>query len=364
MLQKVQTARDAADVHAERDAMLDGYRHHVVAFSHAGAHVRLMLNVPSLLPKAVEIVRAHPTNMFLAPWGDVAQRVTFGVWTLEPDGLRYPRLWSFSTDGQPDGSITLTQVHPNPAITDSDFTLPQQELRPAMASRTAIADLPFGVAERPARELAPGVVTVPGRFGVVEVRQDDGVVIIEAPLSSAYSSKAIADAQNRFRGASVKAVVTTSDAWPHIGGLREYVARNIPVYALDLNLPILTRLIAARYASSPDALARSHKRLVAKTVSGPTSLGAATNRMEMIPFRTVTGERQMMIYWPAHRLLYTSDLFTIRKDFIFLPQQVSEAVEAVTREHLDVATAFGMHYDPIPWATVIASAAPPKRAAR
>jgi hypothetical protein len=29
----------------------------------------------------------------------------------------------------------------------------------------------------------------------------------------------------RYPGVKVKAVVTTSDAWPHLGGVREYVAR-------------------------------------------------------------------------------------------------------------------------------------------
>lgn len=67
----------------------------------------------------------------------------------------------------------------------------------------------------------------------------------------------------------------------------------------------------------------------------------------------------MMVYLPAQRLLYTSDLFTIRGAFVFLPQQVAEATQAVAREGLDVDTAFGMHYDPLPWATVVKSATPP-----
>jgi hypothetical protein len=44
---------------------------------------------------------------------------------------------------------------------------------------------------------------------------------------------------------------------------------------------------------------------------------------------------------------------------VFLPQTVSEAVDAVARERLDVATAFGMHYDALPWSAIVASAAPP-----
>jgi hypothetical protein len=85
--------------------------------------------------------------------------------------------------------------------------------------------------------------------------------------------------------------------------------------------------------------------------------------LEIYPLRTVTGERQMMAYWPAHQLLYTSDLFTISQGFVFLPQQVGEAVEAVGREHLAVTTAFGMHYDALPWTKVVESSAPPLRAA-
>ena len=98
-----------------------------------------------------------------------------------------------------------------------------------------------------------------------------------------------------------------------------------------------------------------------RIVAGKTTVGSGVNRFDIYPFRTATGERQMMIHWPAHRLLYSSDLFTIRKDFVFLPQQVTEAVEAVARERLEVTTAFGMHYDPLTWAAVLESAAPSRR---
>jgi hypothetical protein len=354
------TARDAADLHAEPDRIVDGYLHHSVAFTHAGARVRLILNAPSLLPKAVEITRSHPYNMFLAPWGDVTQRVTFGMWTLEPDGLRYPRIWEFSTNGQPDGSVHITRVRSNPPV-DSDVEISPEAARQAIASRRRIADIPLGSTARPAREIVPGIVKVPASFDIVEVRQDDGIVMIEAPLSSEYSAKAIADAKQRFPGAAIKALVTTSDAWPHIGGTREYVARGAPIYAFDLNVPILRRLFSATYVSDPDALAKAPRAPVLKVVSGKTVVGSGSNRFEIYPFRTATGERQTMIYWPAHKLLYTSDLFTIRNEFIFLPQQVNEAVQAVAREHLDVTAAFGMHYDVLPWDTVVKSGAPPRR---
>ena len=44
------------------------------------------------------------------------------------------------------------------------------------------------------------------------------------------------EADRRFPGVPVKAVVTTSDSWPHIGGIREYgplLASDYKLYALN-----------------------------------------------------------------------------------------------------------------------------------
>jgi hypothetical protein len=353
------TALDARDLRAEPDAPLHGFAHHVVSFTHKGARVRLFLAPTGLLPKVVEVTRERPYETYWAPWGDVTERLTFGVWALEPNGVRYPRLWELTTGDAEDGTIDVTRVAFDPPVDRADFAVPDDVRSTAIANRRRIADLPLGSQQRPAVELAPGIVKVPANFDILEVRQDDGVVIVEGPLTSAYSAKAIADARVRF-GASVglEAAITTSDAWPHVGGMREYVARGVPIYALDLNAPLLTRLFAAPYVTSPDALARAPRAPVLRRVTGKTVVGSGPNRLELYPIRGATTERQIMAYFPEHRLLYTSDAFTIRGTFVFLPQMVSEVVDAVAREHLSVATAVGMHYDALPWSAVVAAAAP------
>jgi hypothetical protein len=347
------TALDASDARAEGQVTLHGYAHDVVAFTDRGARVRVLLNPPSMLPKAVEITRPRPYDMYWAPWGDVTTRVTFGQWTLQPEGVRYPRLWEYATGGSLDGTVTITRVDLAPAATSDEFAIPADVRQRFIVNRQRVDEMPFGRSSRQTAELAPGIVKVPASFDVLEIRQPDGIVIVEGPSTSAYSVKAIDDARARFGSATVKAVITTSDAWPHIGGLREYVARGIPIYALDLNAPILKRLFAARYDTFPDALARTPKAATLRLVSAKTIVGSGDNRIELYPLRTVTGERQMMAYFPAHRLLYTSDLFTLLPDGqVFLPQQMDEAIEAAAREHLDVDRAFGMHYDAVPWTTI------------
>jgi hypothetical protein len=352
-------ALDASDRRVEPDVILHGYPHHVVSFRSADAVVRIVFNVPGMLPKAVEITRARPYETYWAPWGDVTQRLTFGLWTLEPNGFRFPRLWEFSTNGESDGRLDVTRVRLNPDVPPADLSVPDDVRQSLVVNRPRVSDAPLGDPRRPPVELAPGVVKLPGRWDVIEVKQDDGVVIVEGPLTSEYSTKVIEDAQRRFGHAPLKALISTSDAWPHIGGLREYAARGVPIYTLDLNRPIIQRLLDARYATFPDAFARRPKRPQFHTVSARVAIGTGASRLEIYPLRTATGERQMMIYWPAHELLYTSDLFTLLPTGeVFLPQQVSELVDAVAREQLTVRQAFGMHYDAVPWDRVIASKRP------
>jgi hypothetical protein len=123
-----------------------------------------------------------------------------------------------------------------------------------------------------------------------------------------------------------------------------------PIYALDLNQPILNRLAAMPYASKPDAQQRTHGSPVFRLVHEKTVLGSGKNRMEIYPIRGETSERQMMVYFPEHHLLYGSDPFQQNPDgSFFYPQTVTELTDAVAREHLDVRDFFMMHIGPTPW---------------
>ena len=188
------------------------------------------------------------------------------------------------------------------------------------------------------------------------VRQPDGIVIIEGPISSGYSAKVMADARQRYPGLPIKAVVTTSDSWPHIGGMREYAAKGIRIYALDHNQAILERLLAAPRKMNPDAFALSSKPARFTLVSKRTVVGTGPNRFELIPLRTVTGERQMALWFPELKMLYCSDLFQRdQKGEFFLPQTVSEMVSLVEREKLEVKAAFAMHLPMTRWEEIVAA---------
>jgi hypothetical protein len=289
-------------------------------------------------------------DIFQGPWGDVAIRTLFATWSLDPGGVRYPRQWSKEMNGQPYSTYIVNELKFNPTVNEEDFAIPEDVRQASIVLARDLDEIPVGGSSRPPIEIAPGVEYMVAGFSATEIRQSDGIVILEAVVSSGYSAKIIEDAQKRFPGLPIKAVVTTSDSWPHIGGIREYVARGIPIYALDLNRPILTRMIAAPHKLHPDPLARTPRAPKFTFVSQRTMLGAGENRIEMIPFRTATGERQMMVYFPGQKLVYTSDLFAFRRDgSMYLPQFAKEAADAITRENLDATRIYGLHYNPIPF---------------
>ncbi len=331
------SALSASDLRRDPDAQLHGFTHHVVRFSSSGTTVRIWMQPVSSYPTAVELSRSRPYDIYWSPWGDVTTRITWGMWTLEPNGIHYPRLWTVESNGLPEQSLSIQEIQFNPAIAESAFPALDAVREEAAKRRIRVEDLPLGRATAPPLEVTKDVVLVPGSWNVVEVRQRDGIVIIEGPIANGYSAKVIDDARKRFPALPVKAIVTTSDAWPHIGGMREYFKRGIDVYALDLNRALLDRLANAR---APKI----------RAISSRTTLGSGATRMELIPLRTVSGERQMLIWFPESRTLYTSDLIARRADGTwFLPQAADELLSVVKREQLEPETLFGMHYGATPW---------------
>jgi hypothetical protein len=281
-------------------------------------------------------------------WGDVTTRVQYSYWDIRPGGLFYPLQWDVERGGRPWRSLTITKLEPGALPSADAFVIPDAAKEAfAERSRHSLENPAFGNPSRPAVELSPGVVYVPGSWGVALVRQSDGVVVLEAPISAGYSARVLEEAERRFPGVPVKAVVTTSDSWPHIGGIREYAARGVPVYLLDHNVAQIRRALESPHGFHPDALARAPREPILRAVSGRTVLGNGPNRIDLLPARTETGERMMLAFLPESGLLYASDLFQAGRGGP--PEYAWEVTEVARREHLQVRTVFAMHSDPTPW---------------
>jgi len=348
------TGLASSDLHRLPDLTLQNVPHQEVEFTWQEHPVRIFLNAETRLPTAVEWAGAYPFAGFWSIWGDVTTRIYYSFWWLQ-NGIHYPLQADVVRNGLPDRTVTISKIDYNQPLAPADFTI-SPELRTSFAGRAkmTVDDRPLAIPGQAASELAPGIVFLPGAWNTTLVRQDDGVVVLEAPISSGYSAKVIKEAQKRFPGLNIKAVITTSDSWPHIGGLREYVAHGIPVYVLDRTVPLIERFLRAPRTRYPDALAKAPRPADLHPVSTKVVVGAGPNRMELYPIHGETSERQMMVYFPEHKLLYGSDPFQKLEDgTFFYPQTVYELQSAVEREHLTVERLFMMHVELTPWAEAL-----------
>jgi hypothetical protein len=340
------TAAAAPDLHYASGEWLRSTAHSVLEFNWNGQPVRVLINPFNHLPDAVE--RTATFQDFWFAWGDVEQRVYYDNWKLL-HGLVLPTNRIEQRNGVWWQSMQILDASFNTKLDDKAFAMDA-----AVAAKVAQSkgwNREFSDQHRV--ELAPGIELYRGSWNATLIKQDDGVLVLEAPISPHYVQGVLAKARSAFPGVPVKGVLSSSDSWPHMAGVREAVAEGLPVYILDLNQPLLDRLVAAPHRLQPDRLQTAPKSPQWHVVSGKQEIGTGANRVVIYPLRGASTERQFMVYFPAHKLLYASDTLALNADHtLYDPELMREVVQAVAREHLQVDTVYAMHEGPTPWRDV------------
>ena len=344
------TAAAAPDLHFEPAQTLRSTVHSVVSFNWRQTPIRILLNPFNHLPDAVESTRV--LHDFWYFWGDVKQRIYFDNWRLI-EGITFPTNRVEERNGIEWRATQALDVEFNVELDEKPFEMNAGAVKQSAASPGW--NRAFGIKQ--ATALAPGIDLFAGSWNSTIVKQADGVFILEAPISGPYTQGVIREARKRHPGMRINAVLSTSDSWPHTGGVRQAVALGLPIYILDLNRPLLERLLAAPHTLEPDALQKSKEPRKAQwqIVATKLELGKGRNRMELYPLRGAATERQYIVYFPEHHLLYASDTLALNDDgTLYDPELMYEVAQAVKRENLIVDTVFSMRQGPMPWEQVMA----------
>ncbi len=340
------TAAAAADLHYASSEWLRSTAHTVLEFSWNGQPVRVLLNAFNHLPDGFE--RTATFHDFWFAWGDVEQRVYYDNWKLL-NGMVLPTNRIEQRNGVLWQSTQILDANFNLMLSDKTFAMD-----PAVAAKSAQSkgwNREFSATHRV--EIAPGIELYRGAWNATLIKQDDGVLVLEAPISGMYAQGVFAKARAEYPNAPIKGVLSTSDSWPHVAGVREAVAEGLSIYALDLNQPLLDRVVNAPRRLDPDRLQTTPKTAHWNIVAGKLPIGRGANRAVLYPLRGASTERQYMVYFPQHKLLYASDTLSFNSDHtLYDPELMHEVVQAVEREHLQVDTVFAMHEGPTPWSEV------------
>jgi hypothetical protein len=147
----------------------------------------------------------------------------------------------------------------------------------------------------------------------------------------------------------VTALVSTSNAWPHVAGAPRFAERGAALYALPANLPLLRRLAAANGSELDGAAA----------IGADTRLGSGANALRVFPAAGPATRRQAFVYVAGPKLLYASDAVQLDAGGAIAgygSQAAADIVTAACREGLEVDRVFAMHAAPIAWADFVARA--------
>ncbi|HJQ38161.1 MAG TPA: hypothetical protein VKB93_13570 [Thermoanaerobaculia bacterium] len=304
------------------------------SFTLNGAAVTVTLDRDTNLPSTVRLTRPFPADYYNY-WGDVTTEYRFSFWSVFPPGVLFPTVIDVYQNGELQRSMSVDKLLVNAPIDEASMTAP------------AVKD-DFHE-QGPVKKIADGIHLVPGRWNSTIVVQPDGIVIVEAADSSERSLAVLDAAMKLAPDKPVKAVIATGNMPHYVGGIREYVARGIPIYAVADTAAMIRRIAAAPHRMQPDGLTRRPRDPLVRIVSSPMTIGSGPTRIELVPLLRQFHRLGMLL--PEYAMLYASD--------IYIPSGIGErlAEGAGARpemtmwldflvQHPAITSIYGMHMQP------------------
>jgi glyoxylase-like metal-dependent hydrolase (beta-lactamase superfamily II) len=159
--------------------------------------------------------------------------------------------------------------------------------------------------------LAPGVWMVTGAsHNSVVVEQDEGLVVLEAPLYEERSQALLAWIHDQFPTKRVAYVIPTHHHEDHSGGLRAFVAEGATVVIDARARALYERAFRAAATVAPDALSRAPRLpRFAVLVDGALALTDTERTVMVYAIPNDHAEDMVAAYLPAQRLIFESDMY-------------------------------------------------------
>jgi len=258
---------------------------------------RLLLDAKTFVP--VALVREEPHYL----WGQVQVEYVWSNWHLvTPDG-RYPLTAFRVVDGTSDVSRVATATTLVPADSAPSVAIPDTALT------VPVTPSPF------ARPEAPDTVRVGANafllrnryYTIAVLLARDTVFVLDATLGDPRAQMDSTWIGRLFPGRHPIVVVVTDLAWPHVAGVRYWVAAGATIVSHRASRAFLQRVVDRRWTWGPDLLEqrRAHSRFVFRAVDD--SLRLADGAIVLHPIDGVASEGALLAWVPGERFLWASD---------------------------------------------------------
>lgn len=243
-------------------------------------------------------------------WGQLHVENIYTTWITPKGGGSFPGSVVRVEDGE---------IATNRTISGRDIALVARDSAPRL-------DIPVGAPDMRRKATAVNTAQAPQLADTVRVGaqtyllvtpaytetvtlQRDTIFILDATTSEARARGDSAWIARLFPGTHPVALVVTDLAWPHVGGVRFWVARNATVISHRGSTGFLQKLTAQRWTLAPDALERSPAKrgaeLRIRTLGDSMSLAGGAIRLYTID--GAASEGALMAYIAGEKFLWASD---------------------------------------------------------
>jgi hypothetical protein len=269
-----------------------------LVLSRHGAHgeERLFIDQKSGYP--VKLDRLEPDYL----WGTAHVEFIYSTW--QSDGaLRWPASSFRVVDGQTDVTRTYGSTRLEPSERAPSLSVP------ARTDTMALAPPAFMVASNP-DTIRVGEHTFllhNAGFNEAVTLVRDTVYVFDATQGEARARADSAWIARLFPGRHPVTLVVTDIAWPHVAGLRFWIANGATVLTHRSNRAFLQRVIDRRWTREPDLLERRRAKVTPRLRVVDDSLRLAGGEITLFAIDGVASEGALAAFLAPDRFLWASD---------------------------------------------------------
>jgi hypothetical protein len=334
--------RDASDVHAVAGERFQEYPRTVLARKGEYGEERLFIDPKSGFP--VKVDREEPHYL----WGQVHVEFIYSIWHQQ-GGATLPSSSARVVDGFKEitrtiGACEFMDPAKAPSMDAPHGMDEAGETRPLFLQPLA----PKRVEVTPHVFLSanPGYTTAAALIG-------DTIYILDATQTEKRAEQDLEMIRHTFPGRHPMVLVVSDEAWPHVGGLRFWVASGATVVAHRAQREFLTKVIERRWTRAPDLLERNRKSVKFRFTPVDKTLDLAGGKLRLAAIDGVSSEKALMAFLPGEKFLWAGDFIqSVQRPSAY----TAEVWQAVAREKLSPERVAAMHIPLSDWSKIEALA--------
>ncbi|MEX1366912.1 MAG: MBL fold metallo-hydrolase, partial [Nannocystaceae bacterium] len=300
---------------------VDGVPHRVATLTGDTAEIRLLVNEDTGFITRLDTME---NNMLVR---DVSVQVRYGSWESR-GALAFPSTITLSIDGQALLEETRTGVELEPTVEEGYFDLPPEAGRPtvdevelAYGHQTeqavdAFFNLGFAFPEQPELQvlpLTPNVTLLAGQTNIVAVSYDQGLIVLEAPITPAHGVNVLDSLALTFPGSPVTHLFQSHHHQDHAGGIRSFVADGATIVVGAGVASFYEGVFGAPSTVRPDLLSETDVTPVIEELGDGGTFELSDATVTVTGHHLASAHSQDMVITtvdvPGARFVYVADLY-------------------------------------------------------